>query len=108
MNINKLGNMKAFMLPVGAVAMVFVMLIPIPTFLLDLFLAGSIMASLIVFLTAVQIRNHRNPIAKFEYWNGSQWMTVPRVSYNFFVQTNPGMGVSINQALPDPSAISDA
>ena len=43
--------------------------------------------------TAVQIRNHRNPIAKFEYWNGSQWVTVPRVSYNFFVQTNPGMGV---------------
>ena len=43
--------------------------------------------------TAVQVRNHRNPIAKFEYWNGGQWVTVPRVSYNFFVQTNPGMGV---------------
>ena len=43
--------------------------------------------------TAVQIRNHRNPIAKFEYWDGSQWVTVPRVSYNYFVQTNPGMGV---------------
>jgi expansin len=43
--------------------------------------------------TAVQIRNHRNPIAKFEYWNGSQWVTVPRVFYNYFVQTNPGMGV---------------
>ena len=43
--------------------------------------------------TAVQIRNHRNPIAKFEYWNGSAWITVPRVSYNYFVQTNPGMGV---------------
>jgi expansin (peptidoglycan-binding protein) len=42
---------------------------------------------------AVQIRNHRNPITKFEYWNGNQWVTVPRVSYNFFVQTNPGMGV---------------
>ena len=42
--------------------------------------------------TAVQVRNHRNPIAKFEYWNGSQWVTVPRVSYNFFVQQNPGMG----------------
>jgi expansin len=42
--------------------------------------------------TAVQVRNHRNPIAKLEYWNGSQWVTVPRVSYNFFVQTNPGMG----------------
>jgi expansin (peptidoglycan-binding protein) len=43
--------------------------------------------------TAVQIRNHRNPIAKFEYWNGSQWINVPRESYNYFVQTNPGMGV---------------
>jgi expansin (peptidoglycan-binding protein) len=43
--------------------------------------------------TAVQVRNHRNPIAKFEYWNGGRWVTVPRVSYNFFVQTNPGMGV---------------
>jgi expansin (peptidoglycan-binding protein) len=44
--------------------------------------------------TAVQIRNHRNPIAKFEYRNASgQWVVVPRVSYNFFVQTNPGMGV---------------
>lgn len=43
--------------------------------------------------TAVQIRNHRNPIAKFEYWTGSQWVMVPRVSYNFFVQTNPGLGV---------------
>ena len=44
--------------------------------------------------TAVQIRNHRNPIAKFEYrTSGGQWVTVPRVSYNYFVQTNPGMGV---------------
>jgi len=42
--------------------------------------------------TAVQIRNHRNPIAKFEYFNGSQWVSVPRTSYNYFVQTNPGMG----------------
>ena len=43
--------------------------------------------------TAVQVRNHRNPVAKFEYWNGGQWVTVPRVSYNYFVQQNPGMGV---------------
>ena len=43
--------------------------------------------------TAVQIRNHRNPIAKFEYWNGSAWITVPREDWNYFVQTNPGMGV---------------
>jgi expansin (peptidoglycan-binding protein) len=43
--------------------------------------------------TAVQIRNHRNPVAKFEYRDASgQWVAVPRVSYNYFVQTNPGMG----------------
>lgn len=44
--------------------------------------------------TAVQIRNHRNPIVKFEYLkNGSQWVEVSRTSYNYFVQTEPGMGV---------------
>jgi expansin (peptidoglycan-binding protein) len=43
--------------------------------------------------TAVQVRNHRNPVASLEYLNGSgQWVSVPRTSYNFFVQTNPGMG----------------
>ncbi len=43
--------------------------------------------------TAVQIRNHRNPIARLEYLrDGSQWVAVPRTSYNYFVQTNPGMG----------------
>ena len=43
--------------------------------------------------TAVQIRNHRNPIARLEYFTtGGQWVSVPRTSYNYFVQTNPGMG----------------
>ena len=43
--------------------------------------------------TAVQIRNHRNPIARLEYLApGNQWVSVPRTSYNYFVQTNPGMG----------------
>lgn len=42
--------------------------------------------------TAVQIRNHRNPIAKFEFYNGSQWVNVSRTDYNYFVQTGPGMG----------------
>jgi expansin len=43
--------------------------------------------------TAVQIRNHRNPVAKLEYLNdGGQWVSVRRTSYNYFVQTNPGMG----------------
>ncbi|MBN1538190.1 MAG: hypothetical protein JW908_15740 [Anaerolineales bacterium] len=42
--------------------------------------------------TAVQVRNHRNPVAKLEYLRGSEWVNVPRTSYNYFVQTNPGMG----------------
>jgi expansin (peptidoglycan-binding protein) len=43
--------------------------------------------------TAVQIRNHRNPIEKLEYLAaGGQWVAAPRTAYNYFVQTNPGMG----------------
>ncbi len=44
--------------------------------------------------TAVQIRNHRNPVVKLEYKDsGGQWINVPRTDYNYFVQTGPGMGV---------------
>ncbi len=43
--------------------------------------------------TAVQVRNHRNPIAKFEYLSGNGYVTVPRMDYNYFVQYNPGMGL---------------
>jgi expansin (peptidoglycan-binding protein) len=43
--------------------------------------------------TAVQIRNHRNPIARLEYrTSDGEWVTVPRTSWNYFVQTGPGMG----------------
>ncbi|MDW5264311.1 MULTISPECIES: flagellar biosynthesis protein FlhA [Acidobacteriaceae] len=48
--------MRPLLLPVAAISMVFVMLIPVPSFVLDLLLAASITASVIVFLTAVQIR----------------------------------------------------
>ena len=42
--------------------------------------------------TAVQIRNHRNPIAQFEYQvRPGLWKVVPRVSYNYFVEGS-GMG----------------
>jgi expansin len=43
--------------------------------------------------TAVQVRNHRNPITKFEYQlaNGT-YRTVPRERWNYFVQYEPGMG----------------
>ncbi|HTZ95461.1 MAG TPA: flagellar biosynthesis protein FlhA [Terriglobales bacterium] len=41
--------------PVAAVALVFVMLVPLPSFLLDLLLATSITASVLVLLSAIQI-----------------------------------------------------
>jgi flagellar biosynthesis protein FlhA len=50
------AKMQALLLPVTAISMIFVMLIPVPSFVLDLLLAASITASVIVFLTAVQIR----------------------------------------------------
>ena len=50
------GKLQVLLLPITAIAMVFVMLIPVPSFVLDLLLAASITASVIVFLTAVQVR----------------------------------------------------
>lgn len=42
--------------------------------------------------TAVQVRNHRNPIATLEYKTGNgTFVNVPRTSYNYFVQAS-GMG----------------
>jgi len=42
--------------------------------------------------TAVQIRNHRNPITKLEYQNSQgTWVNVARLDYNYFVE-NSGMG----------------
>ena len=50
------GKLQPLLLPVAAIGMVFVMLIPVPSFVLDILLAASITASVIVFLTAIQIR----------------------------------------------------
>jgi flagellar biosynthesis protein FlhA len=44
-----------WVIPTGAVALVFVMLVPLPSFVLDLLLTLSIMASVMVLLTAIQI-----------------------------------------------------
>lgn len=41
--------------------------------------------------TAVQIRNHRHAIERFEVRDGEAWVEVPRVDYNFFVKDD-GMG----------------
>ena len=40
----------------------------------------------------IQIRNHRNPIAKFEYRSGNTFIEVPRQSYNFFEVSGMGVG----------------
>ncbi|QEE29337.1 flagellar biosynthesis protein FlhA [Terriglobus albidus] len=53
MNLKKWNGV---LLPLGAISMIFVMLVPLPGLLLDLLLAVSITASIIVFLTAVQVR----------------------------------------------------
>jgi expansin (peptidoglycan-binding protein) len=43
--------------------------------------------------TAVQVRNHRNPVSRLEYRRADgTWVDVRRTDYNYFVQTNPGMG----------------
>lgn len=44
-----------WVIPTGAVALVFVMLVPLPSFVLDMLLTLSIMASVLVLLTAIQI-----------------------------------------------------
>ena len=47
---------NALLLPVAAISMVFVMLIPVSSFILDILLVLSLTASIIVFLTAIQVR----------------------------------------------------
>ena len=49
------GNAAEWVLPAATVGLVFVMLVPLPTFLLDLLLALSITASVLVLLAAVHI-----------------------------------------------------
>jgi len=51
-----LTRMQDYLLPLGAISVVFVMLIPMPAAALDILLAISMAASVIVFLSAVQIR----------------------------------------------------
>ena len=43
--------------------------------------------------TAVQVRNHRLPIAKLEWKKDGAWVPVARESYNYFVEPG-GMGTS--------------
>lgn len=50
------AKLQTLLLPIAAIGMVFVMLIPVPGVVLDVLLAASITASVIVFLTAVQVK----------------------------------------------------
>ena len=47
---------KELSLPIAAISVIFVMLIPVPSVVLDLLLACSFSASVLVFLSAVQVR----------------------------------------------------
>jgi len=53
--LQKLRGSAEWFIPTGAVALVFVMLVPLPSFVLDLLLTFSIMVSVLVLLTAIQI-----------------------------------------------------
>jgi flagellar biosynthesis protein FlhA len=52
---NFLRKSGEWIAPIAAVSMVFVMLVPLPSFMLDLLLTISITASILVLLTAIQI-----------------------------------------------------
>jgi flagellar biosynthesis protein FlhA len=56
---NLLSALRAYsdwIIPTGAVALVFVMLVPLPSIVLDLLLTLNITASVLVLLTAIQVR----------------------------------------------------
>ena len=48
--------MRSLALPVAAISVIFVMLVPVPAFVMDMLLACSMAASILVFLSAVQLR----------------------------------------------------
>jgi flagellar biosynthesis protein FlhA len=50
------GGLRTLALPVAAISILFVMIVPVPAFVLDLLLACSIAAAVLVFLSAVQLR----------------------------------------------------
>jgi flagellar biosynthesis protein FlhA len=50
------SRLREYLLPIGAVSMMFVMLVPLPSAVLDMLLALSMAASVVVFLSAVQVR----------------------------------------------------
>jgi flagellar biosynthesis protein FlhA len=53
--LNSLRTSSEWVIPTAAVALVFVMLVPLPSFILDMLLTLNIVASVLVLLTAIQI-----------------------------------------------------
>jgi flagellar biosynthesis protein FlhA len=51
-----LERMREYVLPLVAISVIFVMLVPLPAFALDFLLSMSMAASIVVFLSSVQIR----------------------------------------------------
>jgi flagellar biosynthesis protein FlhA len=51
----KLNPASEWIMPIAAVGLIFVMLVPLPSFLLDILLALSITAAVLVLLSAIQI-----------------------------------------------------
>ncbi len=51
-----LSRLREYLLPLAAISVIFVMLVPLPAAALDLLLALSMAASVILFLSAVQVR----------------------------------------------------
>jgi len=49
-------RLRDYLLPIGAISVIFIMLIPLPSAVVDLLLAVSMAASMIVFLSSIQIR----------------------------------------------------
>src|SRR6202046_3260465 len=49
-------TLRNLALPVAAISVLFVMVIPVPAFVMDMLLACSMAASILVFLSAVQLR----------------------------------------------------
>ncbi len=49
-------TLRNLVLPVAAISVLFVMVVPVPAIVMDLLLACSMAASILVFLTAVQLR----------------------------------------------------
>ncbi len=49
-------QLSVMFLPISAISLIFVMLVPLPSFVLDVLLAGSITAAVVVFLSALQLK----------------------------------------------------